>query len=147
MQNKTWKKERDLLSEAYASLSETTHSPENSCKDDEYYCKVDKVCKPKEDKNVKEEDFDKELGIHADRPAGDDHLEDLGEPDVLDVAREPAEVQAEIDSLKSLLLNPPADKIEEYAEGGKLGDYIDMLKSKLDAAEKVKGLLNPSVDD
>ena len=66
---------------------------------------------------------------------------------MLDVTREPAEVQAEIDSLKSLLLNPPADKIEEYAEGGKLGDYIDMLKSKLDAAEKVKGLLNPSVDD
>ena len=50
-------------------------------------------------------------------------------------------------SLKSLLLNPPADKIEEYAENGKLSDYIDMLKAKLDAAEKVKGLLNPSVDD
>jgi hypothetical protein len=45
-------KDQKLLWEAY--VSETTHSPENSCKDDEFYCTVDKVCKPKEDKELEE---------------------------------------------------------------------------------------------
>ena len=31
------------------TVEETTHSGENSCKDDEYFCQKDKVCKPKKD--------------------------------------------------------------------------------------------------
>ena len=54
MRNETWKTDRDLLSEAYDNVSETTHSPENSCKDDEYYCEKDKVCKKKETANEKQ---------------------------------------------------------------------------------------------
>ena len=145
MHNKTWKKERDLLSEAYEAVSETTHSPENSCKDDEYYCSKDKVCKKKADdadKHVKEEDaMDKELFVHADRPAGDEELPEPGEtPEDLDavMAHEPDEVDAEIDSLKNLILNPSKDKVEEYARNGQLHVYVDMLKKKLEAAEAVK---------
>jgi len=33
-------------------VSETTHSPENSCLDDEYYCTKEKKCKKKEDKDA-----------------------------------------------------------------------------------------------
>ena len=44
--------DRGLIWEAY--VSETTHSPENSCLDDEYYCTKEKKCKKKEDKERKE---------------------------------------------------------------------------------------------
>ena len=40
------------------TVEETTHSGENSCKDDEYFCHEDKVCKPKHERDnheVKEE--------------------------------------------------------------------------------------------
>lgn len=141
MHNSTWKKEKDLLSEAYASISETTHSPENSCKDDEYYCSKDKVCK-KKDESVKEEEMGTDLP-EIDEPA------DAG-IDSVDVApqieREPDEVDAEIDSLKSLILNPPADKIEEYARQGQLHVYVDMLKKKLEAAEAVKAAVRGEAD-
>jgi hypothetical protein len=51
------KDDTDQIWDAY--ISESTHSPENSCKDDEYYCPVDKVCKPKKDKDtVTEADTD-----------------------------------------------------------------------------------------
>lgn len=54
------------------------------------------------------------------------------------LTREPDEVDAEIESLKNLILNPPVDKIEEYAKQGQLHVYVDMLKKKLEAAEAVK---------
>jgi hypothetical protein len=145
MHNKTWKQERDLLSEAYASIAETTHSPENSCKDDEYYCSEDKVCKKKD---VKEESDDVVASVAGD-PIDD---EPIGDPvDAIDGAipdapREPDEVDAEIDSLKSLILNPPADKIEQYAQQGQLHVYVDMLKKKLEAAEAVKAAVRGETD-
>jgi len=43
-------KDKGLIWEAY--VSETTHSPENSCLDDEYYCTKEKKCKKKEDKDA-----------------------------------------------------------------------------------------------
>lgn len=154
MHNKTWKQERDLLSEAYASITETTHSPENSCKDDEYYCSKDKVCKKKD---VKEESDDVVASVTGDAPpAGDtvDSIDDepIGDPvepidgAIPDAPREPDEVDAEIDSLKSLILNPPADKIEQYAQQGQLHVYVDMLKKKLEAAEAVKAAVRGETD-
>ena len=159
MQNNIWKKERDLLSEAYASVNETIHSPENSCKDDEYYCSKDKVCKKKDD--VKEESdlaepvtTEPEDGVSAgsemDVGAEPNSIEaDLADPidgAIPDAHREPDEVDAEIDSLKSLILNPPADKIEEYARQGQLHVYVDMLKKKLEAAEAVKAAVRGEVE-
>jgi hypothetical protein len=154
MHNKTWKQERDLLSEAYASIAETTHSPENSCKDDEYYCSKDKVCKKKD---VKEESDDVVASVTGDvpvtgdtvEPVGDEPLGDPVEPidgAIPDTPREPDEVDAEIDSLKSLILNPPADKIEQYAKQGQLHVYVDMLKKKLEAAEAVKAAVRGETD-
>lgn len=49
-------KDKKLLWEAY--MSESIHSPENSCKDDEVFCDVEKKCMPKgeeSDKEVSEE--------------------------------------------------------------------------------------------
>lgn len=158
MHNSTWKKERDLLSEAYASINETTHSPENSCKDDEYYCSKDKVCKKKDD--VKEESDLAEPAVAGDVASAEVGAEPAMEPtaeietdmvDGIDGAipdphREPDEVDAEIDSLKSLILNPPADKIEQYAQQGQLHVYVDMLKKKLEAAEAVKAAVRGETD-
>ena len=62
------------------------------------------------------------------------------------IEREPDEVDAEIDSLKSLILNPPADKIEQYAQQGQLHVYVDMLKKKLEAAEAVKAAVRGETD-
>ena len=155
MHNDTWRKERDLLSEAYASINETTHSPENSCKDDEYYCSKDKVCKKKD---VKEESDSVVADISADAPATGDAIDTIGDDEPIgdpvdpidgaipDAPREPDEVDAEIDSLKSLILNPPADKIEQYAQQGQLHVYVDMLKKKLEAAEAVKAAVRGETD-
>ena len=141
MHNSTWKKEKDLLSEAYASINETTHSPENSCKDDEYYCSKDKVCK-KKDESVKEEEIGTDLPeIDEPTDAGIDSVDVAPQ-----IEREPDEVDAEIESLKSLILNPPADKIEEYARQGQLHVYVDMLKKKLEAAEAVKAAVRGEAD-
>lgn len=39
----------DINDEDEGTVEETTHSGENSCKDGEYFCHKDKVCKPKDD--------------------------------------------------------------------------------------------------
>ena len=154
MQNKEWRKDRDLLSEAYTSMTETTHSPENSCKDDEYYCSEDKVCKKKE---INAESDDIVADLNDDGPAEGDSIGSIGgdtisdpvdtiDSAVSDIEREPDEVDAEIDSLKSLILNPPVDKIEQYAQQGQLHVYVDMLKKKLEAAEAVKAAVRGESD-
>ena len=155
MHNETWRKERDLLSEAYASINETTHSPENSCEDDEYYCDKDKECKKKA---VEEESDSVVADISADAPVTGDAIDTIGDDEPIgdpvdpidgaipDAPREPDEVDAEIDSLKSLILNPPADKIEQYAQQGQLHVYVDMLKKKLEAAEAVKAAVRGETD-
>lgn len=155
MHNSTWKKERDLLSEAYASISETTHEndapalgkdeerqPDGSVKN----TKTGETVYTPKGKNQTDEDVTTDLA-NADRPAGDDHLEmEPGEiPDDM-IEHEPDEVDAEIESLKSLILNPPAAKIEEYARQGQLHVYVDMLKKKLEAAEAVKAAVRGQTD-
>lgn len=144
MQNKEWRKDRDLLSEAYTSMTETTHSPENSCKDDEYYCSEDKVCKKKE---INAESDDIVADLSNDKPTEGDPIgvDTIGDT-ISDMEREPDEVDAEIDSLKSLILNPPVDKIEQYAQQGQLHVYVDMLKKKLEAAEAVKAAVRGESD-
>ena len=153
MQTKTWKKERDLLEEAYGSITETDHSTRRAAQTDEENFEDDRKAaglkaqgKQMED-DLKEEEGEKKVTGEAsdtielamsDRPAAD---EELPEPGEVAFDREPDEVDSEIESLKNLILNPPADKIEEYAQAGQLHVYIDMLKAKLDAAEKVKTMI------
>lgn len=136
MHNNTWKKERDLLSEAYNAVTETDHGniqtalgPDEEEQEDGSIKNTktgETVHKPKSKVN-------EEIGD----PLGDEVSDVQPEVDV-EFTREPDEVDAEIDSLKSLILNPPVDKIEEYARQGQLHVYVDMLKKKLEAAEAVK---------
>ncbi len=147
MHNSTWKKEKDLLSEAYASISETTHENDAPAlgKDEERQkdgsvknTKTGETVYTPKGKDQADEGITTDLA-NADRPSGDDQLEMIpGEIPDDAIEREPDEVDAEIDSLKSLILNPPVDKIEEYARAGQLHVYVDMLKKKLEAAEAVK---------
>ena len=150
MQNKTWKNERDLLSEAYRSVTETTHDsdapalgPDEERQDDGSVknTKTGETVYTPKDKKKTDEAIEPGAAVelaNADRPAADEEPPMPGEqPDDM-LAHEPDEVDAEIDSLKSLILNPPKDKIEEYARQGQLHVYVDMLKKKLEAAEAVK---------
>ena len=116
MDNRSWKKERDLLSEAYGKT-----------------------------KTVTEEEG---LPVSSE---GSDMAETESIPGdsvdaIIDAQREPDEVDAEIESLKNLLLNPPAAKIEEYADAGQLHVYVDMLKKKLEAAEAVQAAVRGTED-
>jgi len=147
MLNKTWKKDRDLLSEAYGCVTETDHSTDAPAlgKDEERQgdgsvknTKTGETVYTPKDKKQTDEEITTDLA-NADRPAGDDQLEMVpGEMPDDALTREPDEVDAEIESLKNLILNPPVDKIEEYAKQGQLHVYVDMLKKKLEAAEAVK---------
>lgn len=150
MHNSIWKKERDLLSEAYDSIAETTHSPENSCKDDEYYCDKDKVCKKKENAN---EAIDPTTAVdlaNADRPAGDEELPEPGEspddtmPDqALDT--EVKELDADVKDLISLIANPPPEEeLTRLGYEGRLSEYVAMLQKKVDAAQAQLDLRKPA---
>lgn len=136
MHNKTWKKECDLLSEAYQSITETTHDSDGPAlgPDEER----------QEDGSVK----NTKTGKIVYTPKNKENVDEMGEfaGDEAMIDRTPDEVDAEIDSLKSLILNPPVDKIEEYARNGQLHVYVDMLKAKLDAAEKVKAAVRGDVE-
>jgi hypothetical protein len=155
MHNKTWKKEKDLLSEAYASISETTHENDAPAlgRDEERQSdgsvkniKTGETVYTPKDKSQADEGIATDLA-NADRPAGDDHLEmEPGEVPEDIMGHEPDEVDAEIDSLKNLILNPSKDKVEEYARNGQLHVYVDMLKKKLEAAEAVKAAVRGEQD-
>jgi cation diffusion facilitator CzcD-associated flavoprotein CzcO len=141
MHNSTWKKEKNLLTEAYASIFETSHEDDRAALGPDEERQEDGTVKNmKTGETVytpKKESVDDEISLPDAPELSGDTVDPL--PDVTaDVSREPDEVDAEIDSLKSLILNPPVDKIEEYARQGQLHVYVDMLKKKLEAAEAVK---------
>jgi hypothetical protein len=147
MDTKKWKVEKDLLAAAYISLytekDDTTELDEDDPKRDGpgYDLDGNKISEEDDAEDnpgegfVKEEDVE-DIGTPVDEISGLD-------PDPLP---EPDEVDAEVDSLKRLLLNPPVDKIEEYARAGQLHVYIDMLKKKLDAAEAVKTAIRGEIE-
>lgn len=142
MQNKSWKKELDLLSEAYSSINETVHSPENSCKDDEYYCSKDKVCKKKEEAN---EAIDPATAVelaNADRPAVDEELPVPGElPDDIQTQ----ELDADVLDLINLIANPPPEEeLKRLGYEGRLSEYVAMLQKKVDAAQAQLDLRKPA---
>ena len=145
MDNKAWKKDKDLLSEAYQNVSETTHSPENSCKDDEYYCEKDKVCKKKENAN---EAIDPSTAVdlaNADRPAGDEELPETGE--MPDDGMQSQELDADVKDLISLIANPPPEEeLTRLGYEGRLSEYVAMLQKKVDAAQAQLDLRKPSED-
>lgn len=136
MQTKTWKKERDLLEEAYSSISETDHSTLRAAQTDEENAEDDrKAAGLKKQGEIMKKDLKDEEKVNENSL---DEIDDMMPDEAPAMEREPDEVDSEIESLKNLILNPPADKIEEYAQQGQLHVYVDMLKKKLEAAEAVK---------
>lgn len=124
MDNNAWKQDRDLLKEAYKNIYEDLEK-EDSKEDEEEEPEIEEV-----EESIPE-------------------VDKLGEPvATLDVPPDPpsssVELDAEIESLKNILLNPPKDKIQEYAKGGRLGEYIEMLQQKLKTAESMKKLYSPA---
>lgn len=153
MHNCTWKKEKDLLSEAYASIFETNHEDDRAALGPDEERQEDGTVKnTKTGETVytpKSESAGDDASLPQDPELTGDPIGDPVEPiadAIPDVEREPDEVDAEIDSLKSLILNPPADKIEQYAQQGQLHVYVDMLKKKLEAAEAVKAAVRGESD-
>lgn len=137
MQTKTWKKERDLLEEAYGTVTETDHSTLRAAQTDEENAEDDrKAAGLKTQGKQMEDDLKEEEGNVNENSL--DEIDDMMPDEAPAMEREPDEVDSEIESLKNLILNPPADKIEEYAQQGQLHVYVDMLKKKLEAAEAVK---------
>lgn len=110
MDNKAWKKDRDSITESYESLFVEEELP-----------------------------TDKELGIHADRPAADDHLEmkpgELPDDNIGDI---PQEAQALLDELKA-----PSFDLEMLARERRLSDYIKFLNTLLQGAEEFNSLKQP----
>jgi hypothetical protein len=163
MDTNKWKVEKDLLAEAYNSLygeKEDKKVDEEADDGDNYQKRAhaagEKFGKsgarmfvdPDEETDkddVKEEEAipvtaASELGIHADRPAGDDNLEldPLEVPeDVID-GEIPHEAQALLDELKA-----PSFDLEQLARERRLSDYIAFLNTLLKGAEEFNTLKQP----
>ena len=131
MDNNAWKKERDLLKEAYKTIYED-HEEE----DEEEESEIEEAAPEADEEEIEEvEESIPEVGKLG------DPVDTLGGP--LDPPSSSIELDAEVESLKNLLLNPPKDKIQEYAKNGRLGEYIEMLQQKLKTAESMKKLYSP----
>ena len=157
MDNTEWKLEKDLLAEAYNSLVKvegTDGSPDDLTDSEkkrlEKHAADERAAKGlKAQGKQMEEDLKEE---EEDTKNEEASIDDLGEPvesipgeePVMDI--EPDEVDAEIESLKSMLQNPDQGRIEQYAKEGKLEVYITMLQKKLDAAKAVKDVIRGDAD-
>ena len=125
-----------MLEEAYSSISETDHSTLRAAQTDEENAEDDrKAAGLKKQGEIMKKDLKDEEKVNENSL---DEIDDMMPDEAPAMEREPDEVDSEIESLKNLILNPPADKIEEYAQQGQLHVYVDMLKKKLEAAEAVK---------
>lgn len=155
MQTKTWKKERDLLEEAYGSITETDHSTRRAAQTDEENFEDDRKAaglkaqgKQMED-DLKEEEGEKKVTGEAndtvelamsDRPAADEELPAPGE--------QPSDGMSDLDkdvqSLIGLIANPPPEEeLVRLGYEGRLSEYITMLQKHVDAAQSKLDLRKP----
>lgn len=149
MQTKTWKKERDLLSEAYQSVTETTHEndapalgPDEERQSDGSVKNTksgETVYTPK-DKEKANEEIDPKAAVEMaamDRPAGDEELPMPGE--------QPDDLDKDVQDLISLIANPPPEEeLVRLGYEGRLSEYVAMLQKKVDAAQAQLDLQKPS---
>lgn len=152
MQTKTWKKERNLLSEAYQSVTETHHGDLRAARTDEENKKADEEAEKKRrekglkaqgkqmEKDLKEEDIDPKAAVEMaamDRPAGDEELPMSGE--------QPDDLDKDVRDLIELIANPPPeDELMRLGYEGRLSEYVAMLQKKVDAAQAQLDLQKPS---
>lgn len=146
MQTKTWKKERDLLEEAYGSINETDHSTLRAAQTDEENEEDDRKArglksqgKQMED-DLKEEEIDPKAAVEMagmDRPSGDEELPMSGE--------QPDDLDRDVRDLIELIANPPPeDELMRLGYEGRLSEYVGMLQKKVDAAQAQLDLQKPS---
>lgn len=156
MQTKTWKKERDLLEEAYGSITETNHSTRRAGQPDKKNFEDDRKAaglkaqgKQMED-DLKEEEGEKKVTGEAsdtielamsDRPAADEELPMPGE--------QPSDGMSDLDKDVQDLINliadpPPEEELARLGYEGRLSEYVAMLQKKVDAAQAKLDLQKPA---
>lgn len=148
MQTKTWKKERDLLSEAYQSVTETTHDndapalgPDEERKPDGSVenTKTGKTVYTPKDKEKANEEIDPQAAVEMaamDRPAADEETPMPGE--------QPDDLDKDVQDLISLIANPPPEEeLVRLGYEGRLSEYVAMLQKKVDAAQAQLDIKKP----
>lgn len=157
MDNSAWKKDKDLLREAYANITETNHDSDAPAlgkdeeRQDDGSVKNTKtgetVYTPKGKENTNEA-IDPATGVelaNADRPAADEELPNPGE--MPDDGVPTQELDADVQDLISLIANPPPEEeLLRLGYEGRLSDYVAMLQKKVDAAQAQLDLRKP-LDD
>ena len=142
MENNTWRKERDLLSEAYQSIAETTHDNDAPAlgKDEERQSDGsvkntktgETVYTPKGKENI-EDSLDPEMAVNADQQAADNGQE-----------LEDGELESVVVDLINTISNPPpVDELKRLGYEGRIGEYLDMMNKKLAAAQAEIDLRKP----
>jgi len=149
MHNKTWKEERDLLSEAYQSVTETDHSKDEPAlapgeKRQSDGSVVDKdgktVYTPKDKKKLEEADIPFPAG---DQEPSVDTIEDM--PSEVGADPMQQELDADVKDLISLIANPPPEEeLTRLGYEGRLSEYVSMLQKKVDAAQAQLDLRKPA---
>lgn len=157
MHSKTWKKEKDLLSEAYQSVTETTHDNDTPAlgPDEERQSdgsvkntKTGKTVYTPKDKDMADEAMDPTTPVelaNADRPSADEELPNPGE--LPDDGFATQELDADVRDLISLIANPPPEEeLTRLGYEGRLSEYVAMLQKKVDAAQAQLDLRQPAED-
>ena len=150
MHTKTWKKERDLLSEAYQSINETTHEndapalgPDEERQKDGSVKNTktgETVYTPKNKEKVEEDAIpgvEPEVGVDTGEMPSEPVAELEPEPETI-----PADVQPVVDYIRQKV----NDDLDSYAAGGRLEEFWDAVKAGLDAVQKQRTLDNPQPD-
>lgn len=158
MDNDAWKKDRDLLSEAYQSVTETTHDsdapalgPDEERQSDGSVknTKTGETVYTPKDKDKADEAIDPSTAVelaNADRPSADEELPEPGEMPEDDMATK--ELDADVKDLISLIANPPPEEeLTRLGYEGRLSEYVAMLQKKVDAAQAQLDLRKPAGDD
>ena len=148
MQTKTWKKERDLLSEAYQSVIETTHDNDTPAlgPDEERQSdgsvkntKTGKTVYKPEDKEKANEEIDPQAAVEMaamDRPAADEEQPHPGE--------QPDDLDKDVKDLLDLIANPPPEEeLIRLGYEGRVSEYVAMLQKKVDAAQAQLDIKKP----
>jgi hypothetical protein len=148
MQNKSWKKELDLLSEAYSSINETSYKDDKSdaLGPGEYIC-------PKTGNVMKD---GKVVHVSSDnkKDVKNEELEDIdaiAEPvdsipgAEIDPDPTAEELDADVQDLITLIANPPPEEeLRRLGYEGRLSEYVAMLQKKVDAAQAKLDLKKPA---
>ena len=141
MQTKTWKKERDLLEEAYGSINETDHSTLRAAQTDEENEEDDRKARglksqgKQMEEDLKEEEIDPKAAVESAH-----ELPDSGNYDEIPEAP----LEPEVERLIKKILNPPSEEeLIARAHEGRLSEYIDILVAAKEEAQKEADFRKP----